>query len=68
MSNLYRLLLLVVFAIYSTPVLAQTNAVRGQVLDQNNKPLPGANIVLKNTRLGAVTDNQGQFLILNVPI
>ena len=71
MSNFYRLLqilLLAVFAIYSTPALAQTNTIRGRVLDQKNNPLPGANIVLKNTRLGAVTDNQGQFLIPNVPI
>ncbi|MCY3684077.1 MAG: TonB-dependent receptor [Gemmatimonadetes bacterium] len=67
MSNFYRLLLLVVFAIYSTPVLAQTNTIRGQVLDQKNKPLPGASIVLKNTRLGAVADNQGYFVIPNVP-
>ena len=67
MSNFYRLLLLAVFAIYSTPALAQTNTIHGRVLDQNNKPLPGANIVLKNTRLGAVTDNQGYFVIPNVP-
>lgn len=67
MSNFYRLLLLAVFAIYSTPVLAQTNAVRGRVLDQKNSPLPGTSIVLKNTRLGAVTDNQGHFAIPNVP-
>lgn len=67
MSNFYRLLLLVVFAIYSTPVLAQTNTIRGQVLDQKNNPLPGASIVLKNTRLGAVADNQGYFVIPNVP-
>ena len=60
-------LLLAIFAVSATPALAQPHAVRGRVSAPNDAPLPGASIALKNTRLGAVTDRQGHFVIPNVP-
>src|SRR2546422_742572 len=39
----------------------------GEVRDAKKQPLPGANIVLPDARLGAATDTAGGYVILNVP-
>jgi outer membrane receptor protein involved in Fe transport len=50
-------------------VFAQAGKVRGTVVDLKSKePLIGANIVVEGTNLGASTDADGSFLILNVPV
>ena len=40
--------------------------ITGQILDENDDPLPGVNIVVKNTTIGTVTDVSGNYR-LNVP-
>ena len=51
-----------------TSLLAQKGTVTGQILDQKTgKPLPGVNVQIQNTVLGASTDLQGNFLIKKVP-
>jgi len=45
----------------------ETGALRGQVVDENGEPLPGANVVLKSTQKGTATDNDGQFLLRDLP-
>ncbi len=43
-------------------------SVGGTVVDgANQRPLVGAQVVIDGTELGALTDNRGRFLILNVP-
>ncbi|RPI05083.1 MAG: TonB-dependent receptor [Ignavibacteriae bacterium] len=50
-------------------VFAQAGKIRGTVVDTKSKePLIGANIVVEGTNLGASTDADGSFLILNVPV
>ncbi len=45
-----------------------TGKIVGQVVDgETGDPLPGANIQIEGTSLGAATDVDGQFLIINVP-
>ncbi len=45
-----------------------TGKIAGRVVDaETREPLPGANIVLKGTKLGAATDVDGYYFILNVP-
>ena len=39
---------------------SQTN-INGTVVDQNNEPIPGANIVIVGTTIGTVTDFDGNF-------
>ena len=39
---------------------SQTN-INGNVVDQNNEPIPGANIVIVGTTIGTVTDFDGNF-------
>jgi len=43
--------------------------IEGQVTDLDTEsPLTGANVLLINTRLGAITDDQGKFSIAAVPV
>jgi outer membrane receptor protein involved in Fe transport len=45
-----------------------TGKIQGIVMDQNtNEPIPYANILVLNTDIGAATDDNGNFFILNVP-
>lgn len=36
---------------------------RGKVFDENNQPLVGANILIKGTRTGTITDFTGEFVL-----
>lgn len=44
------------------PYLKRT--ITGSVLDENDQPLPGVNIMLKGTKAGCISDIDGQFSIL----
>jgi outer membrane receptor for ferrienterochelin and colicin len=45
-----------------------TGKVTGHIIDAStDEPLPGANILIEDTRLGAATDEAGMYVILNVP-
>ncbi|HNW59689.1 MAG TPA: TonB-dependent receptor plug domain-containing protein [bacterium] len=49
-------------------VLAGTGQIKGTVSNEaTNEPLPAANVYLKNTHVGCVTDKQGNFLIDQIP-
>ncbi|MBT1711894.1 TonB-dependent receptor [Fulvivirgaceae bacterium PWU5] len=41
--------------------------VGGRVVDENDQPLPGVNVLIKGTTLGTVTDAGGEFRIDNAP-
>lgn len=58
-SNLWFLFLLVVCTGW-----AQSNEIAGTVIDAtNNLPLPGANVLVKNTNRGTQTDFDGNFTL-----
>lgn len=40
-----------------------SNEIKGKVLDENNQPLPGANIKVKGTTIGATSDFDGNYSI-----
>ena len=47
---------------------AITGKISGKVIDAETKePLPGANIIIEGTTLGAATNVNGEYYILNVP-
>lgn len=50
---------------YSLPPVynKSINSVTGQVLDQENNPLPGATVMVPETTIGAVTDMNGKYSI-----
>jgi outer membrane receptor protein involved in Fe transport len=45
-----------------------TGKITGSALDRNKKPVPGVTIMVVGTKLGAFTDLQGTYNILNVPL
>lgn len=53
-------------AVYSTPAMAtvaqsSTIKVRGQVVDEQGEPMPGATIKIKGGQGGTITDLDGNF-------
>lgn len=54
---------------YSVSAFAGTIGIlMGRVVeDGTNNPLPGANIILVGTKMGAAADSKGDFIIYNVP-
>ncbi|MCP4727437.1 MAG: TonB-dependent receptor plug domain-containing protein, partial [bacterium] len=57
MRNVTSLLLIVCLVLLSSVVLAQSGAtVRGVVSDENGDPMQGANVYVKGTEIGALSD------------
>ncbi|GAB4375906.1 MAG: hypothetical protein Kow0042_21680 [Calditrichia bacterium] len=48
-------------------LFAQTAEIHGKVVDENQQPLPAANVYLSGTVLGSATSSSGEFYIKNVP-
>ncbi len=61
--------LLFIFQLNIHLVLAgSTGKINGKVIDsETGDPLPGANVIIEGTTLGAAADNDGDYFILNVP-
>jgi hypothetical protein len=64
------LLIFVIVSILPFTVSAQsTGKIVGQIMDTaTGEPLPGVNITIDNTLLGANSDFDGYYVILNVPV
>jgi len=56
------------FMLVNTSFAGITGTLAGKILDKKTKePLPGANIILVDTYLGAAADEKGFFLVNNIP-
>ena len=44
-----------------------TGKVQGKITDQNGQPLPGSNVMILGTNRGAAADENGFYIILNMP-
>ena len=53
---------MVVLLISSSAIFAQTK-LTGKVVDETNQPLPGASLVVKDTKTGSSTDFDGNFTL-----
>ncbi len=54
--------------LFGSPAFAALGKVSGTVTDASTgEPLPGVNVQIAGTQMGAVTNIQGQYFILNVP-
>ncbi len=61
------LMILIIFWISSASYAGITGKIIGKITDaETGEPLPGANVMLENTTLGAATNSAGEFLILNI--
>ncbi len=46
-----------------------TGKISGKVTDKNTgEPLPGVNVLIEGTMMGAATDMNGNYIIINVPV
>ncbi|GAB5535978.1 MAG: VWA domain-containing protein [Rubricoccaceae bacterium] len=64
-----RSLLLAALALATVSASAQTGTLAGRVLDAAaNEGLPGANVIIQGTQLGAATDIDGNYRIIGVPV
>ena len=68
-KRLYFLLELMSIMFLFTPALvAQTLSVTGKVIDKNSRePVSGASVFTEGTTNGTITDEEGRFMLGNVP-
>jgi len=60
--------MLLFFLWISVPILAQTGRIAGRISSAvNNEPLPGTNVIIRGSLLGAATDLGGEYYIDGVP-
>jgi TonB-linked SusC/RagA family outer membrane protein len=59
----FRWLCLVGFLIISGQVMAQTKTITGKVTDANNSPVPNASVIVKGTRAGTTTGQDGSYTL-----
>ncbi|MCF7805467.1 MAG: TonB-dependent receptor [Candidatus Marinimicrobia bacterium] len=65
---LFALVFLLLLTLVQTTWAASTGKIAGQIVDQEtNEPLPGVNVVIQGTSLGAATDTDGSYFIINIP-
>ena len=58
-----------IFLCFTTSILIGTDGtIRGQVMDVYGEPLPGVQIFIEDLSQGAVTDLDGNYIILNVQV
>ena len=67
---LKRLLWGSVILVIGCNIFAQTTGkIRGKVIDKSTgEPLPFANVIIEGTTIGAATDLNGEYIIVNVPV
>src|SRR5256885_14504562 len=61
MKNVLVLLTVLFFLPFT--LLAQNKTIKGRILDENGKPVPGATVVVKGSKKGTQTDKDGNFTI-----
>ncbi len=62
------LALFMILALTAQSMAATTGKIAGRVTDAaNGRPLPGVNVLVEGTTLGASTDMDGNYFIINVP-
>ncbi len=62
--------IIVVIAIFLVSVgatYAQTGSLQGKIVDGNGQPLIGANVVIKGTTVGTITNIDGNYLLQKIP-
>ncbi|SHI54108.1 TonB-linked outer membrane protein, SusC/RagA family [Mesonia phycicola] len=63
MRTKFKVFCTLLCVLFSQVLLAQESEITGTVTDNNNLPLPGVNVVIKNTSTGTQTDFDGNYSI-----
>jgi len=61
MRYFIKLLTFLIFTVCSVSVFSQTSTISGTITDNNNAPLSGVSITIKQTNFGTLTDADGKF-------
>lgn len=56
-------ILFLFFIVFAITAYSQSVTITGTVMDANNEPLMGVNVVVKGTTMGAITDVDGNFSV-----
>ena len=65
-QRFYKQFLLLIGLFFSICVSAQVSTIHGKVVDSSGEPVIGANILLKGTSNGTITDMNGIFRLSGV--
>ncbi|NOY76659.1 MAG: TonB-dependent receptor [Calditrichaeota bacterium] len=69
MNRKIMVVLMVLMIVPTWLVAGVTGKITGYVVDKaTGEPLPGVNVLLKGTMMGAATDSKGYYMILNIPV
>ncbi|MCK9207335.1 MAG: SusC/RagA family TonB-linked outer membrane protein, partial [Salinivirgaceae bacterium] len=60
--------LLTIVFIHVAVATAQTGQVSGKISDDNGQPLIGANVVVKGTTIGTISDLDGNYTLSGIPV
>lgn len=64
----FSLVLFLIVLLVSNLQAGVTGKISGKIIDEKTKePMPGVNVIIKGTTMGAASDMEGYYLILNVP-
>lgn len=64
MKSHFPVFLIIAFFLLATVAYAQTTTIRGKVVDAETKePVPFANVLLKGSNIGTVTDLDGKYVL-----
>jgi TonB-dependent receptor len=61
-----RGILIIAFLLITACLTAQTGKISGVITDKNKETLPGANVLIVGTNLGAITDLDGNYTLNNI--
>lgn len=61
-----KIKIVIILIILVKIAFCQTNIIKGTVISENKTPIAYANVWIKNTSIGTITNSQGQF-VLNIP-
>ncbi|MEM1043572.1 MAG: TonB-dependent receptor [Bacteroidota bacterium] len=68
LRNLGILVLLLLLGAPLAAVAQNTGKLSGRVVDDLGDPLPGANVIIGGTQLGAATDLDGNYFVIGIPV
>ena len=70
MSIRRKIVTILCTVVLSTTVFAENESglsykyeIRGQVVDENGRSMPGVSVLIKNTTMGVGTDSRGYFVL-----
>ena len=66
--NIFKTLFLAFILFLNTSFADVTGKISGKIVDSNsNEPLIGANIIIQELSIGASSDEDGNYFLLNIP-